>query len=519
MSTQRRRPLRWTIGLVVSVALIVVFAPTTVGGPTSYVIVSGSSMSPTLAEGDLVVVRRGHYEVGDIVAFQTGNGLVIHRIVDGSAEEGFVMQGDNKAGPDTWTPLPDDIVGEYFAHVPQAGRWVNGLASNPGVFAAMIGGLGSLMIWSPRRRRRRHGAHSAEVTRRRAEDAGNVVPARSAGVTLVTLAVAIVLLTTVTVWLMVRPMQRTMTVDRVLFEYQGEFAYTASVEDSVVYDSETVTSPASGSAPTGIYTQLLDELVVEFRYTSNSRPSPGTNGTVATQLRVGAGDGLWTRTIALIDPYEFDGSSTSVSFPLDVERILRMVARAEEETGYSPGLYHLAVIAKVRFEPGAGDASGEVVEVELPMELSGTLLSIVNDDLRSNGIATQPEEQRVPNDLEILGLSVSTRLARATFGALLAMTLLGGVIYAVGVRRRLGSGELARIRLRYGSLIVPVSEMTPNGQHAVQVKTMADLVRLARRAEQMVFYHRDGASRHRFFVPDGAVTYEYRSSGAGEETR
>jgi hypothetical protein len=307
-------------------------------------------------------------------------------------------------------------------------------------------------------------------------------------------------------------------VDRVLFEYQGEFAYSASVEDSVVYDSETVTSPASGSAPTAIYTQLLDELVVEFRYTSNSRSSPGTNGTVVADLRVSAGDGLWTRTIPLVDPHEFDGSSTSVSFPLDVERILRMVARAEEETGHSPGLYHLAVIANVRFETGVDDAKGEVV-AELPMDLSGTLLSIVNDELRSNGVATKPEEQIVPNDLDILGLSVSTRLARATFGALLAMTVLGGVIYAVGVRRRLGSGELARIRLRYGSLIVPVSEMSPNGEHAVQVKTMGDLVRLARRAEQMVFYHRDGASRHRFFVPDGAVTYEYRSSSAGEETR
>ena len=519
MSTRRRRPLRWTIGLVATIVLVVLLAPTTVGGATSYVIVSGSSMEPTLDAGDLVVVRRGLYEVGDIVAFQTGNGLVIHRIVDGSPEEGFVMQGDNKAGPDTWSPVPSDILGEYFAQIPRAGRWVNGLVSNPAVFAAMIGGLGSLMIWSPRRRRRRHGAHSAGVTRRRAPDAGNVAPARSAGLTLVTLAVAIALLTVVTVWLMVRPLERAMTVDRVLFEYQGEFAYGASVEDSVVYDSETVTSPASGSAPTGIYTQLLEQLVVEFQYTSTSRPSPGANGTVATELRVGAGDGLWTRTIALIDPYEFDGSSTSVSFPLDVERILRMVARAEEETGYSPGLYHLAVIAKVRFEPGAGDASGEVVEVELPMELSGTLLSIVNDDLRSNGSATQPEEQKVPNDLEILGLSVSTRLARAIFGALLAMTLLVGVIYAVGARRRLGSGELARIRLRYGSLIVPVSEMTPNGEHAVQVKTMADLVRLARRAEQMVFYHRDGAPPHRFFVPDGAVTYEYRPSGAGEETR
>lgn len=519
MRSFKARPLRRTIGLLVSVALIVMFAPTTVGGATSYVIVSGSSMEPTLEQGDLVVVRRGLYETGDIVAFQTGSGLVIHRIVDGSADDGFVMQGDNKTAPDSWSPVPSDIVGEYLTRIPRAGRWVNGLASNPELYAAMIGGLGSLLIWSPQRRRRRHGAHSAEVRGRRARDAGSAGPARGAALSLMTLAIAIVLLATVTVWLMVRPLERTMTVDRVLFEYQGEFAYTASVEDSVVYDSETVASPASGSTPTGIYTQLLNELVIEFRYSIDSPPSEGAHGTVTADLRIGAGDGLWTRTIALIDPHEFDGSSTSVSFPLDVERILRMVARAEEETGHNPGLYHLAVIAKVRSEAGVGDTGGEVVEAELPMELSGTLLSIVNDDLRSNGSATRPEEQRVPNDIEILGLTVSTRLARATSGALLAMTLLGGVIYAVGVRRRLGRGETAWIRLRYGPLIVPVSETAPNGEHAVKVETMADLVRLARRAEQMVFYHRDGDSRHRFFVPDGAVTYEYRSSDAGGENR
>jgi hypothetical protein len=101
----------------------------------------------------------------------------------------------------------------------------------------------------------------------------------------------------------------------------------------------------------------------------------------------------------------------------------------------------------------------------------------------------------------------------------LAMTLLGGVIYAIGVRRRLGSGELARIRLRYGSLIVPVSEVTPNGEHAVEVKSISDLVRLARRAEQMVFHEQEATSRDRFFVPDGAVIYEFRPSGTARERR
>jgi hypothetical protein len=44
-------------------------------------------------------------------------------------------------------------------------------------------------------------------------------------------------------------------------------------------------------------------------------------------------------------------------------------------------------------------------------------------------------------------------------------------------------------------------------------------VRLARRAEQMVFDQQDATSRTRFFVPDGAVVYEFRPSGTGRETR
>jgi signal peptidase len=74
MSTPRRHPVRWTVGLLAPIVLLFLFAPTTVGGVTSYVIVSGSSMEPTFSEGDLVVVREGSYEIGDVVAFETAMG-------------------------------------------------------------------------------------------------------------------------------------------------------------------------------------------------------------------------------------------------------------------------------------------------------------------------------------------------------------------------------------------------------------------------------------------------------------
>jgi hypothetical protein len=188
-------------------------------------------MEPTLTEGDLVVVREGDYQVGDIVAFETGRGLVIHRIVDGSAESGFVMQGDNKPAIDTWTPVPDEIVGEHFARVPNAGRWLHGLAANPAWFGAMIGGLGSLLLWSPQRRRRR-GAHRAETRTRRSQTVPTSVAPRGAGITLLVIGGVALLLGGLTTWLMLRPIERVETIDRVVVEHQGEFGYIASVRPS-----------------------------------------------------------------------------------------------------------------------------------------------------------------------------------------------------------------------------------------------------------------------------------------------
>lgn len=66
-----RATRRWTstlgrAALFVAVAAAwVLLAPSAFGGQTSYVIVAGASMEPTLHQGDLVLARRApSYEIG-----------------------------------------------------------------------------------------------------------------------------------------------------------------------------------------------------------------------------------------------------------------------------------------------------------------------------------------------------------------------------------------------------------------------------------------------------------------------
>jgi signal peptidase I len=136
----RRRRLRGVHGvrvtfrLVLAVTFITAVAawavflrPHLLGGPASYVIVSGTSMRPVLHAGDLVVaLERPAYHVGDVIAFHVPSGpgqgaLIIHRIIGGSGQIGFLTKGDNREGPDEWHPKQEDVAGRMVLHVPRGG--------------------------------------------------------------------------------------------------------------------------------------------------------------------------------------------------------------------------------------------------------------------------------------------------------------------------------------------------------------------------------------------------------------
>src|SRR5437660_689971 len=76
-------------GLAVTLVLVfvwvMVFRPASLGGPATYIGVSGVSMTPKMQNGDLAVVeKKSSYKIGDIIAYripagQSGAGShVIH---------------------------------------------------------------------------------------------------------------------------------------------------------------------------------------------------------------------------------------------------------------------------------------------------------------------------------------------------------------------------------------------------------------------------------------------------------
>jgi signal peptidase I len=128
-------------------AVALLLWPQTLGGRVTYVMVSGDSMLPTMHIGDVaVMMRRGGYDVGDVVAFrvpksEVGAGAqVIHRIVGGDGRRGYVTRGDHNDYRDPWRPTDGDIVGERITVIPRAG-WVFSRMQGPlplALFAAVL---------------------------------------------------------------------------------------------------------------------------------------------------------------------------------------------------------------------------------------------------------------------------------------------------------------------------------------------------------------------------------------------
>ena len=152
-----RSRLRWRdiAGWAALLGLLCVWAitlrPTELGGPATYVVVSGDSMEPMLSNGDLVVLReRPAYAVGDVITFPVPDGepgagaLVIHRVVDTEGST-YVPQGDNREQADDWRPTSEEVRGSLWWHVPRGGHLL-GLLLHPPLLAAATGGLTTIWL-------------------------------------------------------------------------------------------------------------------------------------------------------------------------------------------------------------------------------------------------------------------------------------------------------------------------------------------------------------------------------------
>jgi len=128
---------------------------------------------------------------------------------------------------------------------------------------------------------------------------------------------------------------------------------------------------------------------------------------------------------------------------------------------------------------------------------------------------THPTTEPVLFSLFGLDLPVATvRSVSAVGFALTGGAATGGLVLAMLLSQE--RGEAARIQARYGSLLITVAQADlKEDAQRISVASIEDLVKLAQRDGRMILHQELGPQSHLYFIPDGAVTYQYMVTEEG----
>ncbi|MBE5762191.1 MAG: signal peptidase I [Clostridiales bacterium] len=107
----------------------------------SWAVIGSGSMEPEIKVYDMVVVHeQDDYEVGDVIAFHSGDISITHRIIDIDGDS-FITKGDSNQMHDR-SPVPYlDVIGEVVLVIPKIGLLVEYLKTPVGIACMAIIGI------------------------------------------------------------------------------------------------------------------------------------------------------------------------------------------------------------------------------------------------------------------------------------------------------------------------------------------------------------------------------------------
>jgi signal peptidase len=112
--------------------------------PYSIYAVSSGSMSPSIPLDSAVIVQKGVYNVGQVITFQTRDGVVTHRLLERRSDGTLVTKGDANETTDPGTVSPSNVIGGVIAAPPMVGRALTYLRTPLGL-ATLV--LAMVVLW------------------------------------------------------------------------------------------------------------------------------------------------------------------------------------------------------------------------------------------------------------------------------------------------------------------------------------------------------------------------------------
>lgn len=498
------------LGLLLLAALWIAFAPIQLGGQASFVIVNGNSMEPVYRRGDLVIVRAAtDYRVGDIVTYRHPDiGPVIHRIV-GRSDDRWVLKGDHNDFIDSYGPGTEELIGRSWIHLPSAGSLLERLRTPP--LMALLAAVFGVMLMTTVTRGARHPAQGPRAAR--APAARRLDGWRCALEALLPVFALLALASLgLAAFAFLSPVSREAAEDLV-YRQTGTFGYSAQAPPGL-YDGPT----ARSGDP--VFLKLASALDVSFDYRFTSELPAELRGSVRLGAVLSAENG-WKRTIELAPPQEFSGPGAAARGRIDLAELTALVARYERETELQRQQYSLAITPEVTIDGSLdGQPLAESFTPRLVFRLDERQLQLLRDG-RGEGDWLQPTAEgqiehtrEQPNTLTLLGLRLAVATARRA--ALLGLTLGGVSTLALVLSRTASRDEAARIRQRYGALIIDGGPGKPEVAGAIPLASIDDLARLAERRGALILHQARGVS-HSYVVHDDGASYSYRVTGAASD--
>ena len=517
---RRTRAIATGLLLVAFAAFWRLAGPTQLGGGAAYVITHGTSMQPEYHEGDLVVLRKADaYTEGDIVGYESPSlgRTVLHRIhrTEGGA---FITKGDNNSWLDTDRLQSADVIGKAWLHLPGAGEWL-AKTRNPVVVTVLIGLVGLSFLLSSQKKEQGRRARTGKGPALSRIAFGSFTQDQKLWLRIVGGATLAMFL--LGVFTFRQPLVSAITADAA-YEHVGAFGYSADVTESPVYP----TGKVEPGRP--VFLKLVDQLKVTFDYTLNTQTTHSVSGEALMFARVTGATG-WKKVIPIARVTPFKGNKVQLAGTLDFDTIKDLSREVQSITGLPESAQNVELVARVDV---TGDVAGAQITEQfapaLPFQMDTLQLQLIDPEggplsgesslasFRHSQPGAVSVDETKANQLQVLGLSVQIRTARQAS----ILGLLFGLI-ALGVLwRRFSNPALADeasvISAQYGDWLIPVEAMPQQAGHkAVQVKSMAALVRLAELYERMIL-HEDAPRGHTYFVEEEGVMYYYRPAPSSE---
>lgn len=504
--TYLSRSLQSALIVVLMAAIWVLFAPAQFGGGASYVIIAGASMEPTMHQGDLVIVRPAStYEIGEVVTYRHPRvGPVIHRIIDREGPR-YTLQGDNNDWIDSYEPVNTEILGKSWLHVPGAAEkllWLR-TPAGLGLLSLSIGIMFLITITKKGERKNSHSKQDADMLSKWLQQTQSL----KLGEWVFPLGIVLFASILLGFFAFTRPEFQAIPAD-IPYSHQGSFSYQAVGSPSVYAQGEV----ESGQA---IFHALVHKLELDFSYEFQTAAPADLQGTYSVLLRISEPNG-WQRTIELQPETAFEGTSFTTSAALDLQQITGIVGRLKERTGLNRQNFNVDLDVPAEI---AGTIAGldfeETFTATLPFQLDEIELYVSQQNpLGENGnpfmpatSAYLPNEQTIPNTLNILGLNLTVSKARqiALIGGGVSLVLIALIMTpALAVSLR---SESERIKLMHAELLLDVNEIPFDGNlEWVDVAAIDDLVKLSESTGGLILHKRDG-SRHTYVIKDGGTGY------------